>query len=123
MTIVVPACRGCTKVIGTTIQTCSAYKDPWKKHRLGRCPLHSVPLTSKKEVVKINPLKASKKSRGGLIKQSINKKGGNKNELVTFNNPPHRERVTGGKQTPFPIFLYFYKNIFIGITKSKTKRR
>jgi hypothetical protein len=74
MTIIVSACRGCNKIQGTTIQTCSAYEDPWKRHRLGRCPLHSVPLISEKKVVKINPLKASK--RATVVNTSVVIKSG-----------------------------------------------
>jgi len=62
-TIIIEACGGCNKirVRGNALETCKAYANPASRHRVCRCPLHSVSLATAKKTRKVNPLKASKR--------------------------------------------------------------
>ena len=62
---IVEKCAGCNKIYddGTLpIQFCISYAVPASRQRLG-CPLQSNREMTKEEIKKVNPLKASKRSK------------------------------------------------------------
>jgi len=64
---IVEKCEGCNKIIEyTSAKYCRVYPDPNAKWSIGGCPTASHVKKGKEEVVqKINPLKASKRSKKG----------------------------------------------------------
>jgi hypothetical protein len=63
---IIEKCEGCNKILeSATGRFCKVYPDPIAKWSLGGCPTASHLKKEVKEEQKINPLKASKRSRKG----------------------------------------------------------
>ncbi len=63
---IIEKCEGCNKILeSATGRFCKVYPDPIAKWSLGGCPTASHLKREVKEEQKINPLKASKRSRKG----------------------------------------------------------
>ena len=62
----VPECQGCIKTLnGLGTHYCASYPVPHIQWRRGICPLSSHTNVNAEVIVKLNPLKASKRGWGG----------------------------------------------------------